>query len=129
MLIVGCGRSGTAPTVTVAGTVTYKGEPVSDANVACTPKSGRPALGKTDAQGKFALSTFSPNDGAVEGEHTVTITPGLSGPPPMIGTPEAKNWKPPKAPFPAKYGSPKSSNLTATVKKGDKTPHDFELKD
>lgn len=126
MFIAGCGNSGAVP---VSGKVTYNGQPVANANVIFTPKNGRPAVGKTDAEGKYTLSNVGKDDGAVEGVQTVTITPNYDQPPPMIGTPEAKKWKPPKAPFPARYGDPKTSNLTATVTRGDKEPINFELKD
>ena len=49
---------------------------------------GRPGSGKTDATGKFAISTFKMNDGAVEGEEKVTVVMAVEVPP-MPGTPGA----------------------------------------
>jgi hypothetical protein len=71
----GCSsRSGRPPTVPVHGNVTYKGKPVANASVAfLAPGAPAPAAGTTDAAGKFRLSTFKPNDGAVVGTHLVTV--------------------------------------------------------
>ncbi|MFO0883713.1 MAG: hypothetical protein U0894_05920 [Pirellulales bacterium] len=55
-----------------------------------TPAKGRPATGETDAEGKFMLSTFGKDDGAVFGKHKITLADKpAGGPPPMPGTPEA----------------------------------------
>jgi hypothetical protein len=122
--LVGC-DSGGAPTEKVTGTVTAKGQPVSQATVTFTPENGRPASGVTDAQGKFTLSTFKEGDGAVPGTHNVAIIPFKGeGPEPMPGTPEAANYKPPVAPFSQKYTSTQTSGLTAEVKSG---PNDFQF--
>lgn len=61
-------------TIPVTGVVTYQGKPVPDASVMFYPAKGRkPASGKADASGKFQLSTFGKNDGAIPGEHKVTV--------------------------------------------------------
>ena len=62
------------------GLVTLDGAPVAEAVV--TFSITRPdrddkaftAVGMTDQQGRFALRTFRPGDGAVEGKHAVTIS-------------------------------------------------------
>ena len=49
----------------VTGTVTYQGKPVDGATVAFNPEGGgRAASGRTDASGKFQLTTLNANDGA-----------------------------------------------------------------
>jgi len=72
LLIVGCGR-GTPLTMPVKGIVTFQGSPLAEADVAFTPKGGRPASGRTDAAGRFTLTTFKTNDGAMIGQHIVTV--------------------------------------------------------
>lgn len=75
--ISGCSHApNTPPTAPVHGCVTLKGKPIEGAQVAffCQVPGSRPALGKTDAQGRFALSTFGVDDGAVPGRHTVVIS-------------------------------------------------------
>ena len=57
----------------VTGTVLYQGEPVEKASVTFLARSGRPGYGETDRKGRFSMLTFEPNDGAVLGEHVVTI--------------------------------------------------------
>lgn len=125
--LAGCG----SPTVPVTGTITYKSQPVADANIVFTPTSGgagattgKIATGRTDALGKFALTTEKPGDGALPGEYTVSITPGL--PPPDEENYDYSEEPPP--PFPMRYTSSTSSDLRATVKAGS-NDFPFELKD
>jgi hypothetical protein len=76
--IFGCG--GDPAVVPVTGTVTFQGKPLAGADVAFLPVEGgrRPiAVAVTDTEGKFALRTnFGEvsRDGAVQGEHRVTIS-------------------------------------------------------
>lgn len=81
--IVGCGEDATVEgrpeTVPVTGIVTLGGTPVEGASVTFHSPAGqdadRPsAVGQTDAEGRFDLTTFVPQDGAVPGEYGVTIT-------------------------------------------------------
>jgi hypothetical protein len=39
-----------------------------------TPANGRPAMGETNSEGRFVLTTFTPEDGAMPGTHKVTIS-------------------------------------------------------
>lgn len=75
--VSGCGGGGGRPeTHPVAGVVTFNGEPVADAMVTFHLEDGgapRPAMGKTDSNGKFRLTTFDTNDGAMAGRHVVTV--------------------------------------------------------
>lgn len=71
----GCGGPKTPATASVTGTVTYKGSPVDSATVVfARPDGGRPATGITDSRGRFKLSTFGSEDGAVPGDYKVTVT-------------------------------------------------------
>ena len=72
---IGCGGSSGRPDlVAVQGTVTFKGSPVEGATVTFySDKAPRPANGVTNSSGKFQLTTYDTNDGAVPGEHTVSI--------------------------------------------------------
>lgn len=129
--VLGCGRSGTE-TLAVTGKITCKGQPVAKAMVVFTPVTasgggGRPATGETDANGKYALSTFAINDGAVPGEHRVSITIVSDEPEPPPGAKETRLWKPPLQPFADKYTQPATSGLTATVERGKENSFDFDL--
>lgn len=71
----GCsGGARHAPTYPATGVVTYRGQPVDGAVVTfISPGAPRYAMGKTDAQGKFSLTTYEPDDGAFAGTHTVLV--------------------------------------------------------
>lgn len=78
-LCVGCSRSPyeLAP---VEGRVTIDGTPLTNARVMFAPiaagdnrNSGKPAFGTLDPDGRFVLATYHDNDGAVVGEHWVTL--------------------------------------------------------
>jgi hypothetical protein len=79
MILAGCNRShfNVAP---VHGRVTIAGKPLVQGNVMFAPiassgeqNPGKPAFGKIQPNGDFRLTTFTKNDGAVVGEHWVTI--------------------------------------------------------
>ena len=77
VLLPGCGGPKMAP---VKGRVIFNGQPVKEAAVTFSPAAagnqldtGKPATGFTDADGNFALSTFSEYDGAIVGTHTVNV--------------------------------------------------------
>ncbi len=74
---LGCGKSGGKyETYKVTGKVMMNGAPVAGASVAFSPVAqGKPAaLGQTDTQGIYILTTYDAGDGAVEGEYKVMIT-------------------------------------------------------
>jgi len=140
IVVVGCSsESGIPGTAPVSGTVKQKGAPLADATVTFAPagqSSGRAASGKTDASGKFTLTTLKAGDGAMPGEYSVTVTKTE-----MIGktyTPEeaneyySKHQKSPPPPqiknvLPEKYAKGDTSGLKATVKKGDKNEFNFDV--
>ncbi|MDR0520551.1 MAG: DUF4198 domain-containing protein [Planctomycetaceae bacterium] len=74
----GCGSSSTniAGLVPAAGTVTLNGQPLADAGITFVPTelSRRAAGAKTDAAGKFTVSTLNPSDGIAPGEYRVVIS-------------------------------------------------------
>jgi hypothetical protein len=118
---LGCTQSDTVP---VTGVVTLDGQPAAQAEVLFNPKTGRMASGVTDDQGRFALSTAKPNDGAMPGEYIVTLFEYY---PPD---------KPPKMPppgqplpsrFPPKYADPAKSPLTATIERGKPNEFQFDI--
>lgn len=151
--VIGCsGAPEDRPTVVpVTGKVTYKGEPVTGALVTfASEKSPRSATATTGSDGRFSLTTFDSGDGAIPGEHLVTITklesqattsdpatanaPDLSkGLPTSYPTADGKGKvKLPsggKSQLPAKYSDPKAPPLKATINASGKNEITFDLTD
>lgn len=147
MLTAGCSGSAPKPkTVPVTGKVTYQGQPVAGANVAFlgTGPNTPSAMGKTDTNGVFELTTVDPGDGAAPGTYQVTVTKmvaaksaGSKGPMSMEdaakrATPEG----PPKEEeagggslLPEQYAKAATSNLSFVVEAGKKNDFPIELKD
>ena len=109
-LLAGCSNL-----VQVQGEVTLDGKPLSNAKVMFMPKGGgRPAEGKSDADGKFKLTTNQPFDGAAPGEYVVTVTARTIVYESKAGTEEGFIEKPIWH-APQKYSEPAKSDLVATV--------------
>ncbi len=82
--LTGCGGDadpGRQPVFPVTGTVTMHGAPLGGATVAFAPQAGQPtAVGKTDAEGKFTLTTYAYGDGAAAGSFRVVISKTIAEP-------------------------------------------------
>lgn len=147
LLLAGCGgsepRTAHAPVYPVHGKVTYKGQPVVGATLTFTSASAnRSAFGITDDKGVYHLTTFNANDGAVEGQQTVTIEKYVApvATAPEVGV-ESEDYVPPgyeTAPpppvdvaglLPAKYAKAETSGLMAVVNAEPGNEIDFDLKD
>lgn len=119
-LFTACG-DGRPTRVAVTGEVTYHGQPVKDAQVMFMPKGGRPALGVTDAEGRFMMTSFSVGDGAVCGEHIVCISKTVPDPNGDPRLPYARTLPV----LPQRYASYTSSPFKATVTATG--PNDFHF--
>jgi hypothetical protein len=144
LTLLGCsgGRpAGAHPTKPVKVTVTYKGAPVADATISFVPDATAmpPAFGKTDAQGVAKMKTYVEGDGAVVGQHKISIIKSettSSGP---VTDQDSPNYVPPagggapppvvKYIIPQKYSSPASSGLAIEVKDSGPNEFTFDLKD
>ena len=140
-ILFGCGGSDRPDLVDVSGVVTLNGQAVQGAEVVFqNEQSPRAATGVTDADGRFVLTTFEDNDGAVPGEHVVTIgkvktDAAISGA--LADDPSAAYGQGMEAAasgnmdaiqeneLPAKYADPKTSELSETVTK--EGPNEFEF--
>jgi hypothetical protein len=115
------GNEKLATTAPVTGVVTYKGNPIKDAEVVFTPQGeGNPATGRTEENGRFVLTTYQERDGAAIGFHVVTVKVM-----PVGGLPGQEIESTGATDVPAKYSSTKTSPLTVEVKEG---PNNLELK-
>lgn len=113
----------------VRGRVEMQGRPVEAAKVVfltTLPENGRDysAFGYTNARGMFTLQTFRDGDGAVAGQHRVTIEK-LTYEPPAAPRNEGDAVPAPveKSHLPGRYRSPDASGLTAEVTA--QGPNDF----
>lgn len=73
----GCsGDRGTRATVfSVTGKITIAGGPLASAVVAFAPEEGQPtAIGRTNDQGVYTLTTYDSGDGAAKGKYAVTVS-------------------------------------------------------
>lgn len=83
LIVGGCSRPGYMKDVApVTGHVTLDGKPVTEGYVTFTPQvtdgadplnSGKAASGTIGSDGKFVLTTYGNEDGAVVGRHSVTF--------------------------------------------------------
>ena len=141
LLLAGCGGEDRVDTVPVSGVVTYDGQPVVGAEVVFqNDLAPRAAVGTTDAEGKFQLQTYEDFDGAVPGDHVITITKaqanaaisGADAEDPSAAYAEGMNAAMSgdmsaisKNELPEKYASPVSSGLNETVT--EQGPNNFEF--
>ncbi|MDR0336060.1 MAG: DUF4198 domain-containing protein [Planctomycetaceae bacterium] len=123
---------------TVEGFVTLDGSPVAGVTVGFSPvdsNAGKPAVGRTDAQGKFVLTATQGGEfgkGTMIGKYFVSLSKEtLSREPTAQELANAdKTGVMPEIPIvsiiPKKYNDPQTSGLTAEVVKG-KNNFSFDL--
>lgn len=136
LLAAGCGAPGPKPdvyeTVSAAGTVSYKGQPLEASYEVVFHQDGkRPAQGKTDASGKFVLGTNGPGDGAPAGKHRVTVVYVPVVPDSASATPDeiAKGASKPKVTIPKKYADKEKTPLEIEIPSGGSSDLKVELVD
>lgn len=127
---LGCGDQ-RAKRARVQGTVTVGGRPLTQGVIMFYPTAGgRPATGQIDADGTYELTTYDPGDGALLGDHAVTIEAvevnETSAPPASLldevsSAPTAT--RPPQVRWlvPEDYADRSTSPLTAVVEDKDNT--------
>lgn len=146
ILLAGCNKGPAKPDdmpdlTACTVTVTYKGEPVSEASVLFAPKSGKySAAGTTDASGKTVMKTDGKYDGVAAGEYQVSITKKEKLESDLGETPEdpaqlaeyekkLRAQPAPKHLIPEKYSSFGTSGLAVTITDGTAAEETFELTD
>ena len=144
-IVCGCGQSQAPPEAVykVTGTVKYRGKPVVGADLTfLNAEKKRSGFGRTNDKGEYTVTTFTPNDGAVEGKSMLTVTKYI---PPPVTAPEAdieseayqppgfgkQATKPPvlKSEVPARYANQATSGLIAVVTKEGPNKVDIDLVD
>jgi hypothetical protein len=114
LFVAGCGDGDDG--VPVSGTVTYRGQPFSNASITFYPASGRPVSGAI-----------------IEGEYSVRLQPGTYKVTVSLGVNLPPGWKegdpvPPRdIALPQQYSSVLHTQLTAAVSDDQSEPIDFKL--
>lgn len=126
--LTGCGGSNSAPWETVypvAGTVTYQGKPVANADVMLFPQDDsfpatvRPRA-KSGADGTFQVWTWQRGDGAPAGSYKVTVVHHE-----IVVSNGAMGAKPND--LPKKYASPDTTDWVVQIAEEETTIPPFEL--
>jgi hypothetical protein len=141
VVLVGCSggtdkaKASRPKTALANGVVTYNGQPLDGALIVFVPEvnEGTSAAAVSNSQGKFTAMAFSPEQGAVPGKYTVTVSKmleptaeqpdeaGHDAPPPKVVKP--------KSLIPIKYSQPKTSTLIVVVPAEGTESLKLELKD
>ncbi|VTS05403.1 peptidase associated/transthyretin-like domain-containing protein [Tuwongella immobilis] len=107
-----------AELVPVQGVVLVDQKPAADVQVTLRPIGNQPdaptASGKTDAQGRFKLTTRTTDDGAAAGEYQVAVTRFVLPKGRITGDAEVT----PRNTLPPRYANPETSGVRVTVRPG-----------
>lgn len=117
-------------TYPVAGTINFDGEPLEGATIVFRPTGEQPqaAVGRSNAEGEFQLRTFQDGDGAIAGDHSVSITcVKTEGPPAGANLDEVNVVIKEVSLIPEKYGDFKKSGLSAKVSQDEENIFTFDL--
>lgn len=135
--LAGCANSESGgrhpPVAKAGGTVLYQGQPVAGAEVTFNnAEANSTGTAKTDAAGRFQLSTFGSSDGVVPGHQLVAIrrVDVIDKTPPGVDVSAGGTAVPPEYRWivPQKYSNAATSGLTADVKAGAANDFNFDLK-
>lgn len=101
------------------GTLMMDGQPLEGATIVMHAQAhDLSSQGVSDANGKFTLSTFKPNDGAVAGAHKVAVTKRTyeEVKTKFNSAEENSVAKVPKELLPKRYSSPVTSDIEVSIK-------------
>ena len=150
LIVAGCSRQDGLKLAPASGTVSYQGRPLADAVVMFAPDEGPLALGTTDLDGRFTLSTGNRRGVSLGPSHVAVnmATPegdsDLQAPAPARNAEEAQAYLEKagqmqqalnerggqgeaRSVIPAKYTRPDTSGLTFTVKAKGGNKFDIKL--
>jgi hypothetical protein len=100
LAVVGCG-DGRPTRVRVSGRVLIDNSPLTFGDVKFVPEGARPSSGKLDNEGRFTLTCYDGNDGAVPGLHRVQVAAN------QVVNRDKVNWL-----APIKYANYNTSGIT-----------------
>lgn len=122
-----------AKVVPAGGVVTYQGKPVEGADVTFINRTaGTTGTGRTDAAGRFVLTTYEPKDGVAPGEQVVTIrrVEIVDNTPKDVDVSAGGKAVPPTVTWlvPQKFSDASRSGLKASVTEQGPNSFPFDLK-
>jgi hypothetical protein len=120
LTLAGCGPTG-PEIASVSGRVTMDGKPLANATIIFVPENGRPAGGKTDADGNYFLHFSQGRKGAIPGKNMIRFTT-LSDPTPGE---DGKSIPGTKETIPPKYNA--ESMLEFIVEPNKRNVANFDL--
>ena len=113
----GCGKADSrVPVHPVQGAIQFRGQPAYGAFVSLHPKNSTEGVPNPRAMvaqdGSFVVSTYDGNDGAPEGDYVLTVQwyKAVKQGNDLVGGPNV---------LPAKYGSPKTSDVVVHIAAGE----------
>ena len=131
----GCSNDPNMPKLgKVHGKVTYNGKPLDGGRVLFTPaagkggETGQSASGEIDSSGTYEMTTYNTGDGAILGQHIVTVVAREKRDMPKPDADSHIKYELPKSLTPPKYATADKSPLRCTVVPEGMT-FDIELKD
>jgi len=71
--LAGCG-DGRPARVPVSGVVLIDGQPLPRGHISFVPTNGRPSAGEIGGDGKFTLTCYDGQDGAIPGTHRIQVS-------------------------------------------------------
>jgi hypothetical protein len=113
-----------------SGVVTLSGEPVEGATVIFHSASKKiSAQGMTNAKGRYHVTTYEDNDGAIAGEHTVTVRKSeyIQKQTRHHTEEEPSYYKVATELLPVEFATEKTTTLKATVTEDGATELDFKF--
>jgi hypothetical protein len=118
----------------VTGRVTVAGTPVTGGTIQFVPDTGKAAIGSIEPDGTYSLTTYRAGDGALVGPHKVVIHCTHVGAGSIVPATFEDELKPAKGDsgkmlvpgrvewvVPERYSQLSSTDLSATVARGDQT--------
>lgn len=121
----GCKRN--PRVVPVSGIVYYNDKPLPYGTIMFQPDKGQPAAGEIQPDGTFKLSSYGPDDGAVPGQHSVSVSCYEGQRPSAANSGQQGDGSLGKLMIPLRYTRLASSGLTAEVKNEPGQTVEFRL--
>lgn len=128
LILSGCGAGDRVDVYPAKGVVLFNGEPMMGGGaisfVPLDGQKGKSAGGAIDADGKFSMTTYDPDDGSMEGKFRVIVIQSTAEEKESVGDSDAEGAEdtevgftvPPAKRIPFKYADASNSPLTVEIR-------------